>query len=234
MRCPYCGGLNSDQAAFCARCGRDLTTQPAGRPRSPVPPQPVRPQNQPPVQLPGTPQGQAYPPQPRPPVSTPAQPRPIQPPGPQKGTGNRPLSILPDQFVGVTLVPPVGPEPPAPFPPHVIAHLHALEVGALEYTELSDDVAPGGKRTVRILYARCIHWQQVATLLKASKQYQSPKYSTLIIQGMYNREPNLFSFNNGQLVFDRGVRLGSQTLDRYQIETGSGYEGEALRIVLTE
>jgi len=112
--------------------------------------------------------------------------------------------------------------------------LHALEVGALEYTVVSDDSALGGKRIVRILYARCIHWQQVATLLKACKQFQSEKYSTLIIQGLYNREPNLFSFNNGQLVFDRGVRLGSQVLNRYQIETGTGYEGEALRIVMTE
>jgi len=146
----------------------------------------------------------------------------------------QPLAILPDQFAGVDVIIPTGPEPPAPFPPHILSHLHALEVGALEYTVVSDDSALGGKRIVRILYARCIHWQQVATLLKACKQFQSEKYSTLIIQGLYNREPNLFSFNNGQLVFDRGVRLGSQVLNRYQIETGTGYEGEALRIVMTE
>jgi hypothetical protein len=115
-----------------------------------------------------------------------------------------------------------------------MANLHALEVGALEYTLVSEDTAPGGKKIVRIIYQRCVHWQQVATLLKAGREYRSEKFQTLIIQGTYNNEPNIYSFNNGQLIFDRGVRLGSQTLDRYQIETGTGFEGEAVRIVLTE
>jgi hypothetical protein len=227
MRCPYCGGLNADQAVFCARCGRDLTIQSAGRPRSPVPQQPpiaqppARPQ---PVQAPATSQMRTRPSQARPPVPPAAQP--TRPP--------HSLAILPDQFAGVDVIAPTGPEAPAPFPPHTLSHLHALEVGALEYSVVSDDSALGSKRIVRILYARCIHWQQVATLLKACKEFQSEKYSTLIVQGLYNREPNLYSFNNGQLVFDRGVRLGSQVLNRYQIETGTGYEGEALRIVMTE
>jgi hypothetical protein len=115
-----------------------------------------------------------------------------------------------------------------------VEQLHALETGALEYTQIGEDTAPGGKKIVRILFARCIHWQQVATLLKACKTLQSRAFPILIIQGVYNQEANIYAFNNGQLLFERGVRLGSQILNRYQIETGTGFEGEAVRIVLTE
>jgi hypothetical protein len=146
----------------------------------------------------------------------------------------RPLETLVDQFANVTEVAPVGPEAPALFPPHTVEQLRALEKGALEYIQIGEDTAPGGKKIVRILFARCIHWQQVATLLKACKTLQSEKFPILIIQGVYNQEANIYAFSNGQLIFERGVRLGSQILNRYQIETGTGFEGEAVRIVLTE
>jgi hypothetical protein len=235
MRCSYCGGLNSDQATFCARCGRNLVGQPAGRPQSSP-----RPQVQPPIQAPQAPQSPAYPSSlrsirsgrdarnaPQPPAS------PVPPRAPARLSGN---AI--DQSVGMTVVAPAAPEAPAPFPPRTVEHLYALEQGALAYTQIGEDTAPGGKKVVRILFARCAYWQQVATLLRAYRALRGEKFSTLIIRGVYNQNDDqrsdLDSFNNGQLIFDRGVRLGSQTLNRYQIETGTGFESEAMRIVLTE
>ncbi|HEV2655637.1 MAG TPA: hypothetical protein VGT82_11790, partial [Ktedonobacteraceae bacterium] len=53
MRCPYCGGLNAEQAQVCSRCGRDIAVkmppvQPnAPRQRSPYPPPQPSPQQQP-------------------------------------------------------------------------------------------------------------------------------------------------------------------------------------------
>ncbi|MBA2284806.1 MAG: hypothetical protein H0W02_04940, partial [Ktedonobacteraceae bacterium] len=43
-----------------------------------------------------------------------------------------------------------------------------------------------------------------------------------------------YSFTNGELTFDRDVRLGSQITNRYVIETGNGFESDSVRIVLTE
>jgi hypothetical protein len=36
------------------------------------------------------------------------------------------------------------------------------------------------------------------------------------------------------LIYDRAVRLGGQTNNRYQIETGNGFEVDSVRIVLSE
>jgi len=112
--------------------------------------------------------------------------------------------------------------------------LQALEQGALNYTLVSDAASDGRKKIVRITYARCTPWQQVATLLKACKEHQEERFDTIIVQGVLAQDPDSYSFTNGQLVFDRNVRLGSLTTNRYQIETGNGYESDSVRIVLTE
>jgi hypothetical protein len=90
------------------------------------------------------------------------------------------------------------------------------------------------KQTVRIAYPRCVAWQQVATLLKAFKEVQETPYETVVIQGYLPKDPGLYSFTNGQLILDRHVLLGDKTLNRYQIETGTGFEIDSVRIVLTE
>jgi coenzyme F420-reducing hydrogenase delta subunit len=115
-----------------------------------------------------------------------------------------------------------------------MAQLKELEQGALTYTLIDDNVSNGKKRIVRINYRRCAAWQQVATLLKAFKEYDSTKFDTVIIQGSLDNETSTYQYTNGQLVFDRNVRLGSQMLNRYQIETGNGFSNESLRIVLTD
>jgi hypothetical protein len=133
---------------------------------------------------------------------------------------------------------PVAPDPPAPFPPQKIADLQALEQGALAYTVVNDTVEVGHKKIVRIAYIKCAPWQQVATLLKASKEEilrcAEDDIETIIIQGVLPQDTSVYSFTNGQLRFDRNVRLGSLTTNRYQVETGNGYESDSVRIVLTE
>jgi hypothetical protein len=129
---------------------------------------------------------------------------------------------------------PVTPEPPAPFPPSTVAELQALEQGALPYTVVNDTVDVGLKKIVCIAFAKCVPWQQIATLLKAYKEQQGEHFATIIIQGILPQDPGVYSFTNGQLRFDRNVRLGSLTTNRYQVETGNGYEIDSLRIVLTE
>jgi len=113
--------------------------------------------------------------------------------------------------------------------------LQALEQGALPYTVVSDTVDVGSKKIVRIAYAKCTSWQQVATLLKAYKEQQgSERFDTVIVQGVFPQASSVYAFTNGQFRCDRNVRLGSLTTNRYQIETGNGYESDSLRIVLTE
>jgi hypothetical protein len=232
MRCSYCGNLNHDYATFCARCGRNLVEQPTGRPplaRPQIPPQPQTPPT-------SASRAPAYPPSSRPASSgRDSRNSPQFPASPvSRRTPVPPFKETIDQFASVTTPVPAAPEAPAHFPPHTVEQLHALEPGALTYTKIDEDTAPGGKKIVHIMFTRCTHWQQVATLLSACNALQNEKFSTLIIRGSYDQKPYLYSFNNGQLVFDRGVRLGSQILNRYQIETGTGFEGEAVRIVLTE
>ncbi|HYT37572.1 MAG TPA: hypothetical protein VEL49_10370 [Ktedonobacteraceae bacterium] len=222
MRCPYCGGFNSERASFCVYCGRDLTSgkQPAQR-QQPQPPQ------QPPSQQPRpAPPPQSYPTRP-----TPATQQPGQVPAAQR----RRAPAMPQQ-IPVPAAPPAPPAPeaPAPFPPHTVAQLQALEQGALAYTVTDTTTNGQRKKIVRIIYPRCVAWQQVATLLKALKEQQDSRFETIIIQGYLSPDPDVYTFTNGQLTFDRNVRLGSQTLNRYQIETGNGFESDSVRIVLSE
>lgn len=95
-------------------------------------------------------------------------------------------------------------------------------------------IGNGRKKIVRIAYSRCIPWQQVATLLKALKEQQEAKFESIIIQGVYPQDNSVYSYTNGQLQLDRNVLLGGSVMDRYQIETGTGLESDAQRIVLYE
>jgi hypothetical protein len=107
-----------------------------------------------------------------------------------------------------------------------------LEQGALPFNVVDSTVSDGRKKIVRITYKKGVSWQQVATLLKAFKEQQEEQFDTIIIQGVSGQDTNIYSFTNGQLTFDRNVRLGSITTNRYQIETGNGYESDSVRIVL--
>lgn len=112
--------------------------------------------------------------------------------------------------------------------------LQELETGALAYTVLDESESYGRKKIVRIGYPACSGWQQVATLYKALKAYRSPQFDTIILYGVSPEKFDKYQYTNGMLQFDQNVRLGSQTLKRYQIETENGFSSEAVRIVLTE
>ncbi len=230
MRCPYCGSLNADHARYCARCGRDITqtpvsTQapPSSRPPSsssqrssyPYPP-PRPPQQVQPTQAPGQrpPQSQGIPPK-------------------EQRTGR--MGATQDSqstSSGVAVAPAV--EGPAPFPPRTMQQLWALEAGALAYTVLDESESYGRKKIVRIDYPSCTGWQQVATLCKALKVYRSALFDSIIIYGISPEKADKYNYTNGMLQYDQKVRLGSQILNRYQIETGNGFSSDAVRIVLTE
>ena len=107
-----------------------------------------------------------------------------------------------------------------------------LEQGALPYTALESAIDVGRKKIVRIVYAKGVAWQQVATLLKALKEQQDEQYESIIIQGLVDQQSSLYAFTNGQLRFDRNVRLGASIINRYQIETGNGFDSDSVRIVL--
>ncbi|HZU65656.1 MAG TPA: zinc ribbon domain-containing protein [Ktedonobacteraceae bacterium] len=220
MRCPYCGGFNKDQAPFCVYCGRDLPSesynQPASRAQSRQAPQP-----------------QARPAAaPQPPYQ---QPRQVPgPPGRRPAAASSTAARQPAPVVPQAPPPPPAPEPPAPFPPRTVAELKALEPGALPYNVVDSAIGDGGKKIVRITYARAVPWQQAATLLKAFKEQQEERFNSIIIQGVTGQDTTIYSFTQGQLTFDRNVRLGSMTTNRYLIETGNGYESDSVRIVLNE
>jgi hypothetical protein len=115
-----------------------------------------------------------------------------------------------------------------------VRQLQDLEVGALAYTVLDESESYGRKKIVRIGYPSCAGWQQVATLYKALKAYRSPQFDTVIIQGVSPEKADKYNYTNGMVQFDQQVRLGSQMLNRYQIETENGFSSDAIRIVLTE
>jgi hypothetical protein len=217
MRCPYCGGINSDRMVYCMHCGRDLKPQP---PYHPAPGQQQQRQDSPaqgrPVTMPQAPQQQSR--------QAPA----AQRRSPQQGTE----TIKQPEAPVVPPAPP-PPEPPAPFPPRTLTQLQALEQGALAYAVINSTVGDGRKKIVRIVYAKGVAWQQVATLLKAFKEQQEERFDTIIIQGVLEQDILAYTFTNGQLVFDRKVRLGDLTTNRYQIETGNGFESDSIRIVLS-
>lgn len=222
MRCPYCGGFNADRAVYCTSCGRDLKTPPrqaAGQ--------------QPPYQQPYPASGQ----QGRQAPTPGQQGRPVA--MPQGRAGTAPTPQAPPQSRRQAPAPPPpppppAPEPPAPFPPSTIAELQALEQGALPYTVVESTVGDGHKKTVRIVYAKGVAWQQVATLLKACKEQQEAQLETVLIQGVLSHDTSVYNFTNGQLRFDRNVRLGGLITNRFQIETGNGFETDSVRIVLND
>lgn len=219
MRCPYCGGYNADQANFCARCGRDLKVYP--------PPNQQRRGSPPPSQ--GRPIAM-----PQPPQQQQAQQPPITQRRRNQAMPSQPAQVVEQQEAPVIKPEPPPPEPPSEFPPHTVEQLRALEEGALAYSVVHSAVGDGHKKIVRIVYPRCAGWQQVATLHKAFKEQLEDGFDTIIIQGVFDRDTEAYDFTHGQLVFDRGVRLGGLTLNRYQIETGNGLEVDSVRIVLTE
>jgi hypothetical protein len=112
--------------------------------------------------------------------------------------------------------------------------LWALESGALAYIVLDESESYGRKKIVRIDYPSCAGWQQVATLCKVLKTYRSAQFDTIIIYGISPEKADKYNYTNGMLQYDQKVRLGSQILNRYQIETGNGFSSDAVRIVLTE
>lgn len=210
MRCPYCGGLNQERVTFCTSCGRDLTRPP----RSQMPPS-AQPANR---------------------VST-TQGRGPVPPRP----GSQPVQTARRQSGGAVPArvpaapePPV-PEPPAPFPPRTLEQFHQLLApGAQPYTVVKSLVGDGRRKLVRITYPHCTGWQQAATLLKALKEQQDEKCNAITIQGMLPEQPDFYTFTNGQLQFERNVRLGGQIGNRYVVETENGFASDSKRFVLNE
>src|SRR5947209_16544029 len=240
MRCPYCG-RNSERASYCTNCGRDLRTPPSQQPAAVQPP----PYQQAPQRYPPPAQYQQQPDNLPPlgyPTSAPRQqlpsqqPRQVPPPQPYSSptAPPQPQSRRVGQQEAPVPVPPPAPEPPLPFPPHTVEQLHALEQGAPTFNILDTTTDGKRKKTVRIAYPKSVAWQQVATLLKAYKEPQETQFETIIIQGYLPQDPGGFTFTNGQLIFDRNVRLGGQTLNRYQIDTGNGLAIDSVRIVLSE
>lgn len=209
MRCPYCGFANADRATYCVSCGNSLIARSA-------PPAPSR------AATPGT--------------------RTVTPASPQKPANLPPLGTprrgqaprTPIVETPVIPVAPPAPEPPAPFPPRTLEHLRALESGSLDYDVIDTTLAVGGKKIVRIMYTKCAAWQQMATLSSAFKKQREARFNTIIIQGTLTDDKEIYAFTNGQLTYDSQVRLGSQLLNRYQIETGNGYASDSIRVVLTE
>jgi len=244
MRCPYCG-RNSERANYCTHCGRDLRTSPSQQPAVKPPPYQQSPQRYP------TPAHNQQQPDQLPPLGYPTsasrqptpyqQPRQVPPAQPHSSptAPSKPQSRRVSQQEAPVRVPPPAPEPPTPeapvpFPPHTVEQLRALEQGALAFNILDTTTDGKRKKTVRITYPKSVAWQQVATLLKAFKEQQETQFETIIIQGYLPQDSGGFTFTNGQLIFDRNVRLGGQTLNRYQIDTGNGLAIDSVRIVLSE
>ncbi len=121
-----------------------------------------------------------------------------------------------------------------PFPPTTLQQLEMLMQGALPYTLVNDTEGYGKKKIVRIAYRQCAGWQQVGTLLKALKEYNEPAFDTLVIQGAFEQDRSIYHYTNGQLIFDRNVRLGSLVQNRYHIETGNGLSSDSIRFVVSE
>jgi len=87
---------------------------------------------------------------------------------------------------------------------------------------------------VRISYPRCTGWQQAATLLKALKEQQDETCAAITVQGVLPHLAEISAFSNGQLLFERGVRLGGHVGTRYVVETENGFASTATRFVLNE
>lgn len=227
MRCPYCGGLNQERTVFCTHCGRDLThpsRQQTAQPTRPSGPVQERPGSGQMANRASGSQGQGS--GPSRPAARPAQSPPAQTSRPQqKGT-----SLAPQESAA-----PPAPEPPAPFPPSTLEHFHQLLAsGAQPYTVVESLIGDGRRKLVRIAYPRCVGWQQAATLLKALKEQQDEKCNAITVQGVLPQQSDVYAFTNGQLQFERDVRLGGQTGNRYVVETENGFASTATRFVLNE
>ncbi len=237
MRCPYCGGVNTERATYCKYCGRDLNLSKSNQPA------PSQQPRQAPPQL-----DQSYPPPVRPsqtPYSAPGRPGSTSVPQQTAQTaktiptayGSAHTRIVPPPPQMPTPVEPPAPDPPAPFPPRTPAELHALESGALSYHVVDAAAQIGRKKVVNIIYPRCAAWQQVATLLKVLQEQQEAQFDTIVVLGYWRQDPDVIAtstFTNGHLIYDRNVRLGSAIQNRYQIDTGNGFDSGAIRIVLSE
>lgn len=238
MRCPYCGGLNQERATFCVNCGRDLTRPPRQQAAYP----PVRPgavpqgwpTNAPPVYgapNPQMPQGSV--PAPPRPASQPVQPQQAQAPASRRQQVS--ASPVREQAPIIPPVPAPEPEPPAPFPPKTLEQFQQLLApGAQQYTVVESLVGDGRRKLVRIAYPHCAGWQQAATLLKALREQQDARCNAITIQGVLPQQPDVYAFTNGQLQFERDVRLGGQTGNRYVVETENGFTSSSTRFVLNE
>ena len=239
MRCPYCGGLNQEHAAFCVSCGRDLRRPVANtqtqRPAAPQSQQPGYPVDQP---IQPAYRGANTPAQPaRSDRAANAQAQSFQSPAQAPTPTSRHQSVTASRPQAQPLSPPIPsePEPPGPFPPRTMAQLEALLIpGSQSYTVVESHIENGKKKCLSITYPRCSNWQQTATLLKALREQQEAQYPTTIIRGVSSRQQDTYGFTNGQLQFDRNVRLGAQVGNRYVIETGNGYANDSLRFVINE
>jgi hypothetical protein len=227
MRCPYCGGLNQDKALFCMSCGRDIKrTQPNGQaPRQPAqaPQRPAQSATQ-----------AAYPQPAARQVSAPAQTSAQA--SRQASNRRQPTSAgAAPALAPLAPVAPPEPEPPVPFPPRTLAQFEALlAAGSQAYTLAESHIENGQRKVVTIVYPRCAGWQQAATLLKALRENQEERYTTIIVRGQIAQQQDIYGFTNGQLQFDRNVLLGSRVGKRYVLETGNGYAIDSLRFVLNE
>jgi hypothetical protein len=249
MRCPYCGGTNSDQATFCVNCGRSMVQQLSNQQNQSNPYPPTIPtqrqQNQPNPYPPTIPTQHQQPrSNPYPPTlpgratsgNTVVQPeRPVPQPSPQRQTASTASAAPASRRQTVAAMPesPAAPEAPTPFPPRTMEQLEALlNSGVQQYKVIESHVSFGKRKTVRILYPACANWQQTATLLKALRDQQEAQFETIIIQGVISQQSSSSTFTNGQLQFDRDIRLGSQIGNRYMIETGNGFASDSVRFVL--
>jgi len=120
------------------------------------------------------------------------------------------------------------------FPPKTVEQLRALEPGALAYTVVNTTTNAEWKKTVRVVFPRCAPWQQAATLLKALKEQMDTNHETIVVQGVQPQDTGIYGFTNGEIIFDRHARLGSQVMTRYLLETSDGFASDAIRVVLTE
>lgn len=163
MRCPYCGGLNQERAAFCVNCGRDLrrplpNTQPQ-RPTAQAP----QPQSQTAYRGAGSPVQPLSPPRP---AGSPVQ--------PATSTSRRQPASNSRTGAPTPLQPTTPPEvePPGPFPPRTMQQFETLlSAGSQTYTVIENH-EENKKKYISIAYPRCAGWQQAATLLKALRENQ--------------------------------------------------------------
>jgi len=70
--------------------------------------------------------------------------------------------------------------------------------------------------------------------VKRLQEYRSDKFDTIIIQGNQSETKDVYHYTNGQLVFDRQVRLGSDMLNPLPDRYWQRLDISSVRIVLSE